>query len=40
MDANEILQIIKAFFDAILNIFKALGINFGKKEEETTAPQG
>lgn len=36
MDANEILQIIKSFFDAILKIFKALGINFGEKEEATT----
>ena len=34
MDANEILQIIKAFFNAILNIFRALGI---VKEEATTA---
>ena len=36
--ANEILDIIRAFFAAILNVLKALGINFGDKteEEETT----
>ena len=36
--ATEILDIIRAFFAAILNVLKALGINFGDKteEEETT----
>lgn len=34
MDANEILKIVKAFFDAILKILQALGINFGDKPEE------
>ena len=37
MDANEILRIIKAFFDAILKVLKALGIV--KDDEETTAPE-
>lgn len=37
MDANEILSIIKAFFNAILNVFRALGIVKG--DEETTAPE-
>ena len=38
MSATEILDIIRAFFQAILNVFKALGINFSDKtEEETTA---
>ena len=37
--ANEILDIIRAFFAAVLNVLKALGINFGDKteDEETTA---
>ena len=34
MSATEILEIIRAFFQAILNVLKALGINFG---DETTA---
>ena len=34
MSAREILDIIKAFFAAILNVLKALGINFGETEEE------
>lgn len=34
MDMQEILDIIKSFFDAIIKIFSALF----KKEEETTAP--
>ena len=40
MSATEILDIIRAFFSAILNVLKALGINFGDKapeDEETTA---
>ena len=32
--ATDILLIIKAFFDAVLNVFKALGINFGDKTED------
>ena len=34
--ANEILDIIRAFFAAVLNVLKALGINFGDKETEET----
>ena len=39
MDAQEILNIIKSFFDAILKIFESLGIIKPKAEggEETTA---
>ncbi len=33
MTPNEILNIIEAFFNAVLRVFKALGI---VKEEETT----
>ena len=33
MDAQEILNIIKSFFDAILKIFEALGIIKPKAEE-------
>ena len=38
MDAQEILNIIKSFFDAILKIFEALGIIKPKTEggEEVT----
>ncbi len=36
MSATEILDIIRAFFQAILNVLKALGINFGDKETEET----
>ncbi len=39
MDAQEILNIIKSFFDAILKIFESLGIIKPKAEEgadETT----
>ncbi len=32
--ATDILDIIRAFFAAILNVLKALGINFGDKEAE------
>ena len=32
--ATEILDIIRAFFAAILNVLKALGINFGDKTED------
>lgn len=34
MSAQEILDVIKAFFDALLNILKALGINFDKTQPE------
>lgn len=34
MTAAEILEIIRAFFKALLNVLKALGINFG---DETTS---
>lgn len=34
--ANEILDIIRAFFAAVLNVLKALGINFGDKETNAT----
>lgn len=34
MDFQEILDIVKAFFDAITKIFESLGI-FSKKEEES-----
>ena len=36
--AKDILDIIRAFFAAILNVLKALGINFGDKatDDETT----
>lgn len=33
MDAQEILNIIKAFFDAILKIFESLGVIKPKKED-------
>lgn len=39
MNAQEILDIIKAFFDAILKIFESLGIikpSAGEGEGETT----
>lgn len=36
MEAQEILNIIKSFFDAILKIFEALGI-IKPQEEDTTA---
>ena len=36
MSATEILDIIRAFFAAILNVLKALGINFGDKEATPT----
>ena len=38
MSATEILDIVRAFFAAILNVLKALGINFGEaaSDEETT----
>ncbi len=42
MSATEILDIIRSFFQAILNVLKALGINFGDKpaeEDETTTEQ-
>ena len=32
--ATEILDIIRSFFAAILNVLKALGINFGDKTED------
>ena len=32
--ANEILDIIRAFFQAVLNVLKALGINFGDEAGE------
>ena len=32
--ATEILDIIRAFFAAVLNVLKALGINFGDKTED------
>lgn len=35
--ATEILDIIRAFFAAILNVLKALGINFGDKATDTDA---
>ena len=35
--ATEILDIIRAFFQAILNVLKALGINFGDNATETDA---
>lgn len=37
-EALEILDVIRAFFDAIFRVFEALGIKFGAKEEtdETT----
>lgn len=37
-EAMDILAVIKAFFEAILKVFEALGIKFGAKEEtdETT----
>ncbi len=34
MEVQEVLNIIKAFFDAILKVFEALGII--KAEDETT----
>lgn len=34
MDAQEILNIIKSFFDAILKIFEAIGIIKPKTEGE------
>ncbi len=37
MSATEILDIIRAFFAAILNVLKALGINFGDKATKTDA---
>ena len=38
MSATEILDIVRAFFAAILNVLKALGINFGDTttDDETT----
>ncbi len=36
MDVQAILDIIRAFFDAIVNVFNAL---MGKKEEGATEPQ-
>lgn len=40
MEVNEILSIIKAFFKAILNVLKALGLDVdtSKFDEETEAP--
>ena len=35
--ANDILDIIRAFFAAVLNVLKALGINFGDKNTDATA---
>lgn len=35
--ATDILDIIRAFFAAILNVLKALGINFGDKKTPTDA---
>ena len=40
MTANEILEIIRAFFQAILNVLKALGINFGDKEADADKKSG
>ena len=37
MSPLDILEIIKAFFAAILNVLKALGINFGDKATGTDA---
>ncbi len=34
--ATDILDIIRAFFAAVLNVLKALGINFGDKETDAT----
>ena len=36
MNPSEILEIIKAFFDALRNILKAMGIMKDKEEEEQT----
>ncbi len=35
--ATDILDIIRAFFAAVLNVLKALGINFGDKNTDATA---
>lgn len=32
--ATDILDIIRAFFAAVLNVLKALGINFGDKQTD------
>ena len=37
--ATEILDIIRAFFAAILNVLKALGINFGDEATATDAEE-
>ena len=35
--ANDILDIIRAFFAAVLNVLKALGINFGDQKTDDAA---
>ena len=37
--AQDILDIIRAFFAAILNVLKALGINFGDTEPAPEEPK-
>lgn len=40
MDAQEILNIIRSFFDAIIKIFEALGIIKPKAEENADSTTG